>query len=91
VSRAIAGFGVFAAWLVFLAALATGDNVCFDPATGRSGIDALGHCASHSPLGLPLTVSDDMPLASFVVVPVALALLWWPWRPWRPAGLRRRG
>jgi hypothetical protein len=83
--RAVAGFVLLAAWLAFLAALATGNDVCFDPATGRSGIDALGHCASHRPLGLGLTVSDDVPLASFGVVPVALALLWWPWRPWGPA------
>ena len=82
-SRAVAGFALLAAWLAFLAALASGDNVCFDPATGLSGIDALGHCASHRPLGLPLTVSDDVALRSFVVVPVVLALLWWPWRPWR--------
>ena len=82
-SRAVAGFVLLAAWLAFLAALASGDNVCFDPATGLSGIDALGHCASHRPLGLPLTVSDDVALGSFVVVPVVLALLWWPWRPWR--------
>ena len=74
---------MLAAWLAFLAALATGDNFCFDPATGFHGIDALGHCASHRPLGLPVTVSDEIALASFAVVPVALALLWWPWRPWR--------
>jgi hypothetical protein len=65
------------------AALATGDKGCFDPATGFGGIDALGHCASHRPLGLALTVSDDVPLASLAGVAVALALLWWPWRPWR--------
>jgi hypothetical protein len=81
--RAVSGFALLAAWLAFLAALATGDNVCFDPATGFSGIDALGHCATHAPLGLPVAIPDDIPIASFVVVPVALALLWWPWRPWR--------
>jgi hypothetical protein len=81
--RAVTGFGLLAAWLAFLAALATGNDVCFDAATGSRGIDALGHCASHRPLGLSLTISDDVPLASFVVVPVVLGLLWWPWRPWR--------
>jgi hypothetical protein len=70
-------------WLAFLGALATGNNFCFDPTTGFSGIDALGHCASHGPLGLPVTVSDDVAVASFVVVPVALAALWWPWWPRR--------
>ncbi len=85
--RAVAGFALLATWLAFLAALATGNDFCFDPATGFRGIDALGHCASHRPLGLPLTVSDDIPVASFVFVPVALAVLWWPWRPWR--GMRR--
>jgi hypothetical protein len=66
--RAVAGFALFATWLAFLAALAMGTNVCFDPDTGLGGIDALAHCASHRPLGLPLTVSDDVPLALFVVV-----------------------
>jgi hypothetical protein len=70
-------------WFAFLAALATGDNTCLDPDTGLSGIDALDHCATHAPLGLPVTVADDVPLASFVIVPIALAVLWWPWRPWR--------
>jgi hypothetical protein len=79
----MAGFALLATWLTFLGALATGDNLCFDPATGLSGIDALGHCASHRPLGLPLTVSVDIPLASFALVPVALSVLWWPWRPRR--------
>jgi hypothetical protein len=88
--RALTGFALLATWLAFLAALATGDNVCFDPATGFSGIDALGHCASHRPLGLPLTVADDLPLASFVVVPISLALLWWPWRPRRSRGAKTR-
>jgi hypothetical protein len=87
--RAVAGVAVLATWLACLAALATGTYVCFDPATGRRGIDALDHCASHSPLGLPLSVSDNVPLASFVVVPIALALLWWPWRPWRSVRVDR--
>jgi hypothetical protein len=87
--RAVSGLLLCVTWLAFLAALTTGDNVCFDPATGLSGIDALGHCASHAPLGLPLTVSDDVAIASFVVVPLALALLWWPWRPWRHGPTRR--
>jgi hypothetical protein len=81
--RAVGGLVLLATWLAFLTGLATGDNVCFDPATKLTGIDALGHCASHHPLGLPVTIPDDVPIASFIVVPAALAALWWPWRPWR--------
>jgi hypothetical protein len=69
--------------MAFLAAYATGDNFCVDPATGRSGIDALDHCASHQPLGLGVTISDAWPLWSFVIVPLGLAVIWWPYRPWR--------
>jgi hypothetical protein len=43
---------LFVLWLAFLALYALGDDYCFDAATQRSGIDALGHCASHHPLGL---------------------------------------
>jgi hypothetical protein len=81
--RAIAGFIVFALWLGFLAFYSTGDTFCFDPATGRSGIDALDHCASHEPLGLDVAISDTWPIVSFAIVPGALAVLWWPYRPWR--------
>ena len=81
--RAIAGVALLALWLAFLAAVATGHDYCFDPATGRSGIDALDHCASHHPLGLPVVIDDDVVLWSFLLVPVALAVVWWPWRPWR--------
>src|SRR3954451_24062020 len=82
--RAIAGFGVFVLWLGFLALFATGDLSCFDPATGRSGIDALDHCASHHPLGLRMRISDAWPFWSFVIVPALLVVIWWPYRPrWR--------
>lgn len=87
--RAIAGLVLLATWLAFLGALSTGHDYCYDPATGMSGIDALSHCASHHPLGLPVTVSDDIPDTSFVVVPPLLAVIWWPWRPWRSSRRRR--
>jgi hypothetical protein len=82
-SRAVLGFALFALWLGFLAVYATGDLSCFDPATGRSGIDAFGHCASHHPLGLNVNISEDWPLWSFAIVPPLLAVIWWPYRPWR--------
>ena len=84
--RALLGFALFALWLAFLAFYATGDLYCFDAATGRSGIDALNHCASHEPLGLPVSISDVWPLCSFAVVPVLLAAIWWPYRPWASRG-----
>jgi hypothetical protein len=81
--RTVAGVAVFVLWLAFLAAYGSGGLWCFDPATGRSGIDALDHCASHNPLGLNVAIRDTWPLASFLVVPPMLALIWWPHRPWR--------
>jgi hypothetical protein len=89
--RAIAGGALLALWFAFLAALATGHNYCFDPATGRSGIDALDHCATHHPLGLPVVIGDHAVLWSFVLMPAALAVLWWPWRPWRRRHGPKRG
>jgi hypothetical protein len=81
--RALAGFGLFVLWLAFLAVFLSGDTYCHDPATGETGIDALDHCVSHHPLGLSLDIEDDWPLWSFVVMPLALGVVWWPWRPWR--------
>jgi hypothetical protein len=74
---------VFVAWLAFLALYLGGDSYCYDPETGRRGIDAFGHCAAHDPFGLPLTLSDNLAFWSFAVVPLVLAALWWPYRPWR--------
>jgi len=76
---------LFVLWLAFLALYALGDDYCFDAATQRSGIDALGHCASHHPLGLPLVLQEDWAFWSFFGVLPLLAWVWWPWRPWRPA------
>lgn len=81
--RAIAGVALVALWFASLAALSTGHNYCFDAATGRTGIDALDHCATHHPLGLSVVIDDHAVFWSFVLVPAALAVLWWPWRPWR--------
>jgi hypothetical protein len=68
--------------MAFLAAYGTGDLSCFDPETGRSGIDALDHCASRNPLGFDIRIPDTWPYLSFVLVPLALAVIWWPYRPW---------
>src|SRR3954453_17864516 len=84
--RPLAGIALLVLWLAFLGAYATGSEYCFDPGTGQSGIDALNHCASHHPLGLPLVVSDNWPLLSFALVPALLAVIWWPYRPWRARG-----
>jgi hypothetical protein len=82
--RAIAGFALFVLWLAFLSLYLVGDSYCYDSATGNSGIDALGHCATHEPLGLPLVIGDGWAFLSFAVVPLALGMIWWPYRPTRP-------
>jgi hypothetical protein len=74
--------------MAFLAWYGSGDLYCFDPKTGRGGIDALDHCASHGPLGLKVAIPDAWPFVSFAVVPVLLALIWWPYRPWRGRRVR---
>src|SRR3954451_24504929 len=89
-ARALAGVAVFVLWLSFLALFGSGDLYCFDETTGRSGIDALDHCASHHPLGLNVAIAEAWPLASFAVVPVLVAVLWWPFRPSRAPGWATR-
>ena len=78
--RAIAGFALFGLWLGLLALYLAGNSYCFDAASGRQGIDALGSCASHHPLGLPIVLSDELALSSLLLVPAMLVALWWPFR-----------
>jgi hypothetical protein len=85
-ARAIAGLAVFVTWIAFLALYASGDLYCYDPGTGRSGIDALDACASHHPLGIHVTIADTWPFWSFAIVPLLLAVIWWPHRPWHRRG-----